>query len=77
MLGHLQKSDLPRSFDKTAVKQFYLKAKAAGQLEKLSSSKELMYYLLKENGLLGEVLDFSEATGKSEISNYYVSETIL
>ena len=36
-----------------------------------------MFYLLKENKLVAETLDFSDATGKSELSNYYVSEAIL
>jgi hypothetical protein len=41
-----------------------------------------MFYLLKENDLLAEVIDFSEIlkndqTTSSDITHYYVSETLM
>ena len=36
-----------------------------------------MFYLLKENGLTAEVLDFAEVGSNSDIAHYYVSESIL
>jgi hypothetical protein len=41
-----------------------------------------MFYLLKENDLLAEVIDFSEIlksdqATSSDITHYYVSETLM
>jgi hypothetical protein len=60
----------------------YLQLKANEQLKHLSSSKELLLYLLKENDLLAEVIDYSEflktnESISSDITHYYVSETLL
>jgi len=46
-------------------------------MDKLNASKELMFYLLKENGLTAEVLDFAGVGNNSDIAHYYVSESIL
>ena len=56
--------------------------KANNELQYLSASKELLLYLLKENDLLAEVIDYSEFLKQNEsissdITHYYVSETLL
>lgn len=48
------------SYNKNQIKDLYVQLKASGQLKELGNSKELVLYLLKENNLLAEVLDFAE-----------------
>jgi hypothetical protein len=50
-------------------------------LNELHNSKELVLYLLKENNMLVEVLDFAQVLkdnkDASDIAQYYISETLL
>jgi hypothetical protein len=50
-------------------------------LNELGNSKELVLYLLKENNMLVEVLDFAQVLkdnkDSSDIAQYYISETLL
>ena len=50
-------------------------------MSELHNSKELVLYLLKENNMLVEVLDFAQVLkdnkDASDIAQYYISETLL
>ena len=50
-------------------------------MNELHNSKELVLYLLKENNMLVEVLDFAQVLkdnkDASDIAQYYISETLL
>jgi len=69
------------SFSSDKVKALYIELKATGQLESLENSKEIILYLLKENNMLAEVLDYAEVLkenkNNSDVANYYISETLL
>lgn len=69
------------SFSSDKIKALYIELKATGQLESLENSKEIILYLLKENNMLAEVLDYAEVLksnkNNSDVANYYISETLL
>ena len=50
-------------------------------MNELHNSNELVLYLLKENNMLVEVLDFAQVLkdnkDASDIAQYYISETLL